>query len=64
MLIPAIGLKYGCIHLKLKLDKYGPDPLDVYAAYNAGSVRKRSDGKYVNYKNVARFERYYKEALA
>lgn len=60
LLNPAIGLKYGCLHLKLNYDKWGPNPEHVYAAYNAGSVRFRGDGKLVNQENVDRFFRFYK----
>lgn len=58
---PAIGLKYGCLHLKLKYEKYGPDPKKVYAAYNAGSPRYKANGNFVNQASVDRFFRFYSE---
>ena len=59
---PEIGLKYGCLHLKLKYEKYGPTPGHVYAAYNAGSLRLTKEGKLINEDAVQRFLRHY-EAL-
>jgi soluble lytic murein transglycosylase-like protein len=52
---PSLGLNYGCRHLKVKFEKYGPDPALTYAAYNAGSVRYGKDGSLVNEKSVERF---------
>ena len=52
---PSLGLNYGCRHLKVKFEKYGPDPTLTYAAYNAGSVRYGKDGSLVNEANVDRF---------
>ena len=40
-------IAYGCKHLA-NLKKRFPDGLDYIAAYNAGSPRKLSSGKYVN----------------
>lgn len=56
--IPEINLNYGCKHLISKILKYGPDPYDIYAAYNAGSVRKIS-GEYINRGPVNRFKSIY-----
>lgn len=56
---PELSLHYGCKHLKLKKDKYGPDVSDIYAAYNAGSVRKNNSGQYANQRQVDNFMRYY-----
>lgn len=39
---------------------YWTNPLDVYAAYNAGSVRHTAEGIYVNARNVNRFNKIYK----
>lgn len=61
MLVPEIGIKYGCTHLKLKQERYGDDPERLYAAYNAGSPRHNETGMYVNQRQVDRFMRYYRE---
>jgi len=58
---PAIGLKYGCLHLKLKYEKYGPDPKMTYAAYNAGSPRYDQKGNLINLISVNRFLKAYQE---
>lgn len=60
MLLPEVGLKYGCIHLKAKQQKYGEDAAHTYAAYNAGSVQKTSGGMFFNQKNVDRFDHFYR----
>jgi len=44
---PELGIKYGCKHLKNFYNKYG-NWTDAIAAYNAGSPRKREDGRYMN----------------
>lgn len=56
---PDINLDYGCKHLKAKITKYGPNPADIYAAYNAGSVRKMDNKTYVNQRAVNHFLRIY-----
>lgn len=58
---PAIGLRYGCLHLKVKYDLYGPDPARVYAAYNAGSPRYMANGDFINQVSVDRFLKYYEQ---
>lgn len=58
LVTPALGIRYGCMHLASKANTY-TNPLDLYAAYNAGSVRK-VDGKYVNQRAVSKFEKAYK----
>lgn len=53
--VPEVGLKYGCMHLLKKMNRYGSDPETAYAAYNSGSP------KYKNQKNVDRFMKIYRE---
>ena len=52
---PWHGIVYGCRHLQLKSDLYGPDPELIYAAYNAGSPRRKNNGKLINQASVDRF---------
>lgn len=56
---PELNLEIGCKHIVKKYNQYGPNPADVYAAYNAGSVRKTTAGKYVNWRNVESFMKIY-----
>lgn len=51
---PELNLEIGCKML-LKLKKKWRYSLDLYAAYNAGSVRKDRDGEYINKTAVDRF---------
>lgn len=39
LLIPEVNLTFGIRYIKKNLDRYGRDPLDEIAAYNAGSVK-------------------------
>lgn len=57
---PKIGITYGCKHLKKKLLKYGSIE-DAVAAYNAGNVRKKWNGKYDNQHYVDKVMTYYKK---
>ena len=58
---PVLSLEVGCIHIRKKIDQYKlTNALDIYAAYNAGSVRLLN-GKYKNQSNVDHFNRYYIE---
>ena len=59
LLKPEINIYLGCKFLSEKAEKFGPNHLDIYAAYNAGSVRKTPTGKYYNHFNVQRFGRIY-----
>jgi soluble lytic murein transglycosylase-like protein len=52
LLLPDIGLYYGCTKLKSQLQRYGGNEMDAIAAYNAGSVRKESSGMYFNQRYV------------
>lgn len=44
---PSINIFTGVKYLRFQLDRYG-NLLDMIAAYNAGSVRKKKDGAYIN----------------
>lgn len=48
---PDIGIYYSCKHLKTYLTRY-PNLDDAIASYNAGSPRKKTDGRYVNQEYV------------
>jgi len=67
LLQPEMGIKYGCLALKRIIDSHrhyrvNPNnPDDIYAAYNAGSVRKFADFRYKNYKHVNRFSKLYRD---
>lgn len=56
---PEINLEYGCRFLKQKIVKYGPNVFDIYAAYNAGSVRMMTKDQYKNQANVTQFRNIY-----
>ncbi len=45
--LPPVGIHYGCLYLAQKLRKYG-SYMDAVAAYNAGTVKKKESGEYVN----------------
>jgi soluble lytic murein transglycosylase-like protein len=54
--IPSINLKYGCRYLAWLKQKYKPDTLaELYACYNAGSIRRAQDGDFENQSAVNRF---------
>lgn len=58
---PEVNLKYGCEHIRrlIKTQDLGfHEPIDLYAAYNAGSVRK-VEGRYVNQSAVTAFKKIY-----
>jgi soluble lytic murein transglycosylase-like protein len=44
---PEINIKTGSGYLKWQYGRYGKTE-DVVAAYNAGSVKRRADGRYIN----------------
>ena len=65
---PATGLDYGCKKLKILFDRYAdtsanPERLitHVISAYNAGNVRFKKDGKYVNQPYVDKVWAKYQE---
>lgn len=46
---PAIGIDYGCRHLRKFIDRYGSaNESDYISAYNQGSARKTEGGMYWN----------------
>jgi len=50
---PEINLRYGLRYFARQLGSLNDPPLDtVFAAYNAGSPRRRSDGSFVNQEYV------------
>jgi soluble lytic murein transglycosylase-like protein len=67
---PEVGIYYGCLNLKILMDRYKGNIWDVVAAYNQGNIRKYSsgphEGKYCNYQYVEKvmeFYVHYKEEL-
>jgi soluble lytic murein transglycosylase-like protein len=61
MINPRLSLEVGCRHLKnLITSQRLSNPLDIYAAYNAGSVRLLN-GKYSNQSNVDNFNKAYSD---
>lgn len=61
MINPRISLEVGCRHLRQLIDAQKlSKPLDIYAAYNAGSARILN-GKYSNQANVDNFNKYYQD---
>ena len=58
--LPNTGIEYGIRHFYKFFQKYG-DISDAVSAYNAGSPRKNSDGKYLNQSYVNKVMAYYKK---
>lgn len=56
-----IGIEYGCRHLKQKAQRYGSDPAELYASYNAGMPKKTAGGMFINQRNVDHFMKNYRE---
>lgn len=46
--IPEVGISYGVKYLGRQLRRYAGDLEKAVAAYNAGTARKRSDGRFTN----------------
>jgi soluble lytic murein transglycosylase-like protein len=59
MLLPDFGIEFGCRHWNKFKKKYS-DPMQIYACYNAGSLRMK-EGIYENHEAVLRFKRVYDE---
>ncbi len=56
LLDPEMNIHFVCEYLKNIIDKHRPkDQKEVYAIYNAGSLRYKSNGDLVNQANVDRF---------
>jgi len=61
LLSPGVNLKFACEHLANLIKRYSlSNPADIYAAYNAGSIKKMKSGEYVNQNNVDRFNKHLK----
>lgn len=67
---PSVALEYGCKHLEQLFQRYWQSPEtslipNVIAAYNAGTARRGSSGKYTNQgyvdKVLEKFEQFKKE---
>jgi len=55
---PATGISYGVRYLAQQLRRYGGRVYDAIAAYNAGSARKDTSGRYVNTKGLPVVQSY------
>lgn len=51
---PSIGIEYGVRHFRKQLDRYNGSEVDAVAAYNAGTVVKRSGADYANQSYVTK----------
>jgi len=59
---PTLNLSYACKHLNREIEKHKLDVKkidELYACYNAGSVRRIDNGILVNQRNVNRFMKIY-----
>lgn len=52
---PAVNINLGTAYLRFQASRYSNDWVDAVAAYNAGSVRKNSNGTYINQAHVNKF---------
>jgi len=57
---PSLNLEWGCTYLKYLRERHS-STMDVIAAYNAGSVRKDSNGRYVNQEYVDSVMAHYRQ---
>jgi hypothetical protein len=57
---PTVGLRQGCLYLRQLVTKYG-NVTDAIAAYNAGSPRKDSSGRYLNQGYVDKVEQIFRQ---
>lgn len=63
---PEEGIKLGCQMLWRQMKRYNGNKEDAIAAYNAGSAKKRADGKYRNQhyvSTVLSLQKQFKELL-
>jgi soluble lytic murein transglycosylase-like protein len=62
---PRVGILYGCLNLRMLLNRYKGNIWDAVAAYNQGNNRKftsgNNKGKYFNYRYVEKVRKYYEE---
>lgn len=58
-----INLKFACKLINQKAKKYGNDPSDLYASYNAGTVKKSPQGNYENQWAVTKFQKHYRDFI-
>lgn len=56
---PETGLRYGCIHLKKKMERFGR--IEGVAAYNSGSPRKTEAGAFTNQDYVDKVFKWHEE---
>lgn len=56
---PETNVRAGTKYIATQLTRYGGNVRDAIAAYNAGSVRKTQDGKYINQSYVDNVYRNY-----
>ena len=59
LVTPRVNLKAGTKYLRYQLDRYGNRIKDALAAYNAGSVKRKKDGTYINQAYVDKVYRSY-----
>lgn len=59
LVLPKTNIKAGTAYIKYQLTRYRNDVKDAIAAYNAGSVKKKKDGSYINQIYVDRVYRSY-----
>lgn len=58
---PDIGIKYGVRHLKYLWRRYRGNIKDIISVYNAGSIRRSTEGKYRNQEYVDNVLKFYFE---
>lgn len=61
---PGVSIEYGTRYLKKQLIRYGGDTEKAISAYNAGSARRTSGGKWSNQAYVDRVVRFFRELRA
>lgn len=59
LVLPKTNIKAGTAYIKYQLTRYRGNIKDAIAAYNAGSVKKQKDGRYINQVYVDRVYRSY-----
>lgn len=64
LVTPKNNVEAGVRYIKYQLNRYKGNVKDAIAAYNAGSVRKKKDGTYVNQSYVDKVYRQYQRYKA